>query len=165
MLYWHRRKIPSIFKRPHLSGLLRKECILISYVDNLDGISPGQLRGFFLGWPNPPSPETHLEILKRSSALVLAVDGESGRVVGFVNAISDGILSAYIPLLEVLPEYRILGLGRELMTRLLRQLEGLYMIDLVCDIRHVAGYEQFGMRRMNAMCIRNFAHQAGRAAD
>ncbi len=27
-------------------------------------------------------------------------------VVGFVNALSDGRLSAYIPLLEVLPDYR-----------------------------------------------------------
>ena len=34
---------------------------------------------------------------------------DAGRVVGFVTAISDGVLSAYIPLLEVLPEYQGAG--------------------------------------------------------
>lgn len=63
------------------------------------------LSGFFVGWPDPPSPERHLQILKNSRFVVIAVDDQASRVVGFVNAVSDGILSAYIPLLEVLPDH------------------------------------------------------------
>ena len=54
-------------------------------------------------------------------------------VVGFVTAVSDGVLSAYIPLLEVLPEYQDRGIGSELMRRILEQLDDLYMVDVLCD--------------------------------
>lgn len=85
---------------------------MIRYTDSLEGIAPAQLSGgFFEGWPNPPSPETHLKILKNSDYTMLAIDEETGQVVGFITAISDGTLSAYIPLLEVLPAYRRRGIG------------------------------------------------------
>jgi hypothetical protein len=31
---------------------------------------------------------------------------DNGRVIGFITAVTDKVLSAYIPLLEVLPAYR-----------------------------------------------------------
>lgn len=61
----------------------------------------------------------------------MALDGD--RVVGFATAISDGVMSAFIPLLEVLPEYQRRGIGGELIRRLLGQLDHLYMVDLCCD--------------------------------
>ena len=101
---------------------------MIEYAGELTGVEPQHLDGFFVGWPSPPSPERHLEVLRRSSHVVVARDGE--RVVGFVTAISDGVLSAFIPLLEVLPEYQGRGIGTELVRRLLARLDGLYMVDL-----------------------------------
>jgi ribosomal protein S18 acetylase RimI-like enzyme len=80
-------------------------------------VTSAALQGFFVGWPSPPSPERHLELLRASTHVVFAVEGE--RVVGFVTAISDGTLSAYIPLLEVLPEYQRCGVGSELGMRAL----------------------------------------------
>lgn len=53
--------------------------------------------------------------------MVLAV--EDGQVVGFVNAISDGGLTAYIPLLEVRREWRGRGIASQLVNRLLEQLD------------------------------------------
>ena len=35
------------------------------------GITAAQLPGFFQGWPNPPSPETHLRLLQQSDYVVL----------------------------------------------------------------------------------------------
>ncbi len=90
---------------------------MISYTDSLTGIEATNLRGFFVGWPNPPSPETHLRLLQNSDHIVLAVDEETGNAVGFITAISDGVLSAYIPCLEVLPAYRGRGIGQELVRR------------------------------------------------
>lgn len=135
---------------------------MIRYSRSLEGITPERLAGFFQGWPAHPTPERHLRILRSSYERVLAIDDETGQVVGFVTAVSDGILAAYIPLLEVLPDYRGHGVGRELMERLLESLEGLYMIDLVADAERVAFYERLGFGQMRAMVLRDFDAQAGR---
>ena len=125
------------------------------------GITAGQLGGFFEGWPNPPSPETHLRLLAQSDYVVLAVDDESGHVVGFVTVVSDGVLSAYIPLLEVLPAYRTAGVGSELMRRMLEQLGDLYMVDLLCDPELQPFYARFGMRPAVGMLRRTYERQSG----
>jgi ribosomal protein S18 acetylase RimI-like enzyme len=138
---------------------------VIRYTERVEGVAPDDLRGFFEGWPNPPSPERHLEILRRSHTVVLAVDDENGRVMGFATAISDGVLSAYIPLLEVLPEYRGRGIGRALMERMLDRLDGLYMIDLVASERAVNFYERLGFGKALGMVRRDFDAQAGKDPD
>ena len=78
-----------------------------------------------MGWPNPPAPETHRKLLGNSDHVVLAVVTATGDVVGFITAISDGVLCAYIPLLEVLPAYQGGGIGQELTRRMLAKLSGL----------------------------------------
>jgi ribosomal protein S18 acetylase RimI-like enzyme len=134
---------------------------MILYVDSADEIKADQLNGFFEGWPSPPSRDTHLEILKASYAVVLAVDESSGDVVGFVNAISDGVLAAYIPLLEVRVSYRGMGIGSELMKRMLKRLERFYMVDLATDPDKEAFYTPLGMKPAFAMVLRRFDRQAG----
>jgi GNAT superfamily N-acetyltransferase len=148
--------------------------LMITYTDSLDGITAEQLQGFFVGWPNPPTPETHRRILAGSSHIVLAleipsppsplpqVEERTGvRVVGFINAISDGVLSAFIPLLEVLPEYQEQGIGGELARRMMDKLRPFYTIDLVCDPKLQPFYERFGMRPYSAMIARNYERQSG----
>ncbi|HKD95869.1 MAG TPA: GNAT family N-acetyltransferase, partial [Gaiellaceae bacterium] len=120
---------------------------MIEYVDSADGVEARHLDGFFVGWPQPPSPERHLELLRGSDHVVLARDGE--RVVGFVTAISDGVLSAYVPLLEVVPEHQGRGIGSELMRRLLAQLENLYMVDLCCDADLEPFYRRLGLQTLD----------------
>ena len=138
---------------------------MIRYTDSLDSISADQLAGgFFVGWPNPPSAETHLRVLGGSAHVWLAVDEASGQVVGFVNAVSDGVLSAYIPLLEVLPAYQQRGVGAELVRRMLETLSGIYMVDLLCDVELQPYYERLGMRRATGMLVRNYAAQSGKPA-
>ncbi len=135
---------------------------MIKYTSSTEDITPENLQGFFVGWPNPPSPQTFLKILKQSYEVELAIDDRTDHVIGFINAISDGILSAYIPLLEVLPEYQGKGIGAELVSRILKKLDGLYMIDLVCDEELEAFYKKVGMQSGFAMMIRNFDKQSGR---
>lgn len=134
---------------------------MISYRERLGEIRADQLSGFFVGWPNPPSAETHLRILQGSSDVVLAVDGATDLVVGFITAITDGVLSAYIPLLEVVPTFQGRGIGSELMRRMLARLDGLYMIDLLTDPDTRSFYSRQGMRPATGMMIRNFDRQAG----
>ena len=134
---------------------------MIFYTDSLARISADNLGGFFVGWPNPPSPEIHLKLLENSERVVLALDEETGKVVGFITAISDGVLSAYIPLLEVLPAYRGRGIGQELVRRMLSKLKGFYMVDLICDPEAQPLYERLGMKKASGMMLRNHENQAG----
>ncbi len=134
---------------------------MAAYVDSIDGITADRLQGFFVGWPKPPSPETHLKILAGSDHVVLAIDDKSDRIVGFITAISDGVLSAYMPLLEVLPDYQGQGIGKELMRRMLEKLRGLYMIDLLTDRELESFYSPLGMNPGFAMKIRDFEKQSG----
>ena len=128
---------------------------MVSYVSSAEGIHHDQLTGgFFVGWPVKPSPQRHLELLRGSYAVELGLD--AGRVIGFATAISDGVVSAYVPLLEVLPEYQGQGIGTELIGRLVARLEGLYMIDLSCDANLEGFYERLGFRPLDrAMGQRN----------
>ncbi len=132
---------------------------MITYNDTLDNVRAANLEGFFVGWPNPPSPISHLRLLQGSDEMVLAQDGV--RVVGFITAISDGVLCAYIPLLEVLPEYQGRGIGRELTQRMLAKLDNLYMVDLLCDANLQPFYARLGMKVASGMLRRNYARQAG----
>jgi ribosomal protein S18 acetylase RimI-like enzyme len=125
----------------------------VEYVTTADDVDPRQLVGFFEGWPSRPSPEKHLALLRGSSHVVLARDGDE--IVGFVTAVSDGVLAAYIPLLEVRREWRGKGVGRELVRRLLVQLERFYMVDAVCDPGLAPFYERFGMTVLTGMARRN----------
>jgi ribosomal protein S18 acetylase RimI-like enzyme len=134
---------------------------VIVYAETLDGVTADMLRGFFVGWPDPPSAATHLRLLRQSDHIVLAVDDETGNVVGFVTAISDGVLCAYIPLLEVLPAYQGRGIGTELMRRMLVLLRHLYAVDLLCDPEVQPFYARLGMRPAIGMTVRNYGRQSG----
>jgi ribosomal protein S18 acetylase RimI-like enzyme len=135
---------------------------LIAYVASADGLGAAQLDGgFWVGWPNPPSPDTHLRLLRGSDHVVLALDEATQQVVGFITAISDGVLCAYIPLLEVLPDYQGQGIGSQLVRRMLARLGDLYMVDLLCDPDVQPFYERHGLQRATGMLARNYARQSG----
>jgi len=135
---------------------------MIKYSTSLQNISQERLKGFFVGWSSPPSPETHLRILKGGYKVVIAIDDTSNQIIGFINAISDGVLSAYISLLEVLPDYQGQGIGQELVGLMLEELKDLYMIDLLCDKELQGFYKKVGMYEAFGMSIRNYEHQSGR---
>ncbi len=116
---------------------------------------------FFIGWPNPPSSETHKKILAESYRAIICVDDETSTIIGFINAVSDGILSAYIPLLEVIPSYQGRGVGKQLVSMMLKELSDLYMVDLLCDPHLQSYYEKLGMIPSQGMVLRNYERQNG----
>jgi acetyltransferase (GNAT) family protein len=130
----------------------------IRYATSTEGVRVNDLRGFFVGWPDPPSPETLRRLLAGSDEVVLAFDDEADRVVGFVTALTDRVLSGYIPLLEVLPDYQKEGIANELVSRMLSRLGDLHIIDLVTDPELEPFYKQLGFKRTTAMSIRRVRH-------
>lgn len=129
---------------------------MIQYDDSVQGITTRMLQGFFEGWKRPHSPEVHLAILKNSDHVVLAIDPEVGKIVGYVTALTDGVQAAFIPLLEVLPAYRGKGIGSALMTKVLQKLRGIPAIDLTCDPALQDFYARFGMVPSVGMVIRDY---------
>lgn len=136
---------------------------MIIYKNCLENIVSENLKGFFVGWPDAPNEEKHYELLQNSSYIWLAIDDTTNQVIGFVNAVSDEVLSAYIPLLEVLPEYQGLGIGKKLMEKMLDTLRVFYMVDLLCDDNMVDFYDQFDMIKVTGMVHRNYESQKGRS--
>ncbi len=110
--------------------------------------------GFFENWHKKPDKLKHKEILLRSYKSIVAV--YNNEIIGFINIISDGILSAYIPLLEVIPKYRNRGIGKKLFEIAINEVKDLYMVDLSCDDNLVKFYEKFNMNKSNAMIKRNY---------
>ena len=131
---------------------------MITYIREDPTLSPRDFDDFFVGWRKRPSSKTALRAVTSSYRYVVARDnseGGGGRMVGFVSAVSDGVLCAYIPFLEVLPQYQGKGIGTELMRKLLEELSGVYMVDLTCDPGMQSFYARFGMVPATAMTIRN----------
>ncbi len=82
-------------------------------------------------------------------------------MIGFINAISDKVLSAYIPLLEVLPEYKHQGIGSKLVELMVQTLSDIYMVDIVCNEDIVPFYKAHGFMNGNSMMLRHFEKQSG----
>ncbi len=133
---------------------------MIRYAHSVEEITTEHIQGFFVGWPHPPSPETHLRLLTNSDEIVLAIDDCTGDVVGFITALTDHVLTAYISFLEVLPAYRHQGIGHELVERMLARLRHLYAVDLLCDAELQTFYESLGMQAATGMMLRRYAHQS-----
>jgi len=145
----------------------------LRYQTTLDGISPDSFHpGFFDGWWNAPDAGTHLRILAGSDAIVLALAADEGggeQVVGFVTALTDGVLYGVVTLLEVVPQLQGRGIGRQLMERVTDLLGPLYRIDLVCADDVLAFYEKVGYfpggPGSHAVMRIDRAYQPGRSAD
>jgi ribosomal protein S18 acetylase RimI-like enzyme len=124
----------------------------MKYIDNINEVKSEQLLGFFVGWKTPLTPKRHYELLQGSTHFVIAMD--VNKAVGFITALTDGVNSAFIPLLEVLPEYQNQGIGAELVKRMLSKLHGIANIDLTCDPEMQSFYERFNMHRSTGMILR-----------
>lgn len=120
------------------------------YEVNDDALTGRDLEGFCVGWKQPLDGATLHQVLKGSCCYITARDTQ-GHLVGFVNAVSDGVFAAYVPLLEVLPGHQGRGVGTELMRQLLAHLSGLRIVDLMCDVELEGFYERLGMHRLSGM--------------
>ena len=127
---------------------------MIRYANSIKDITPEMLEGFFAGWLKPPSLQKRLQTLANSDYLILALDDSNANVIGFITAISDG-LCAYLPLLEVLPEYRGQGIGKELVHRMFAILKEHDAIYLSCDKELQPFYTACGMTPISGMIRRN----------
>jgi ribosomal protein S18 acetylase RimI-like enzyme len=124
----------------------------IIFKDETSDLSKFEDSGFFVGWNCKPKVDLKT-ILSKSTYFVVAVDGQ--KIVGFVTCNSDTYVSAYIPLLEVLPEYKNQKIGTKLMQKMLEKVQDMYMIDIICDVEMNSFYAKFNFNPYNSCIIRN----------
>jgi GNAT superfamily N-acetyltransferase len=74
------------------------------------------------------SPEELAQALKSSWYVLSAYDGE--QLVGFGRLVSDGVVHAMLYDLIVLPEYQGLGIGGEILERLVEKCKGAGVRDI-----------------------------------
>lgn len=126
----------------------------IIYQTDLSDITQDNLSCFCVGWRYPITGSEMYQILQNSYSFVLAI--HDNRVVGFVNALSDGVKFAFIPMLEVQPEYKNKGIGSKLLEVLFENLKDIPNIDLTCDAQLQAFYSKFGMLKSHGMVLRKY---------
>lgn len=75
---------------------------------------------------------------------------DEDKLVGYVDSVSNGVTDAYIQDLMVDPAYQGLGIGTELMNRIIGSLkeEKIYMISVVYEEKLLPFYKRFGFFQM-----------------
>lgn len=96
----------------------------------------------------PDNPDLVKRIIAGSHCFMVAIEGEE--IVGMGRAISDRASDAYIQDLTVHERYRDMGLGTEIVKRILSRLEedGIKWIALIAERNSHKFYEQIGYEIM-----------------
>ena len=119
-------------------------------------IIPDEVDTFFQNWKSPPSTETRSKLLTGSDLVITA--RENGKLVGFLTAISDGAMHAFITLVEVLESHQRKGIGRHLIELAISNFKGYYDIVLITDPDKGEFYKKLDFREIYGMHIRDFTY-------
>lgn len=96
-------------------------------------------------WAARRQPAQLEQMIAASFAVVTARRGQ--RLVGFGRAWGDGLYRAVLDDIVVVPDERGKGVGRDIITQLLRECQAIDEVSLTCREEVATFYEQFGFRR------------------
>ncbi len=121
-------------------------------------VPPTALRTLYdhVGWDRPVT-EAELAAVLAAGPAVAAWNGEE--LVGFVRALSDGHLAAYVEDVMVHDRCRHLGVGSALVARLLAELEGVAVVNLFCASSTTPFYEGQGFRPRDSVLMQRGRHE------
>lgn len=103
-----------------------------------------QLQDLFLsvGWSSGEYPDKLHIALKNSDKVVSAWDDD--KLVGLINALSDGIMTAYFHYLLVRPGYQSSGIGKNLVLTMLEEYKDFARKVLIAYDKEVPFYQKCG---------------------
>ncbi|HYF91218.1 MAG TPA: GNAT family N-acetyltransferase [Symbiobacteriaceae bacterium] len=115
----------------------------IRYSDTRE-YSVAELRDLFLsvGWSSGQYPEKLQVAMRNSHSVVSAWDGD--QLVGLMNCLSDGIMTAYFHYLLVKPAYHNQGIGRTLVRMMLDHYSDYARKVLIAYDEEIPFYERCG---------------------
>jgi ribosomal protein S18 acetylase RimI-like enzyme len=95
-----------------------------------------------VGWSSAKYPERLKQAMANSDSVMSAWDGD--RLIGLINCLSDGALTAYFHYLLVRPEYQGQGVGRELLRLMFERYADCLRKVLIADNEQVGFYKKCG---------------------
>lgn len=116
---------------------------------NYKDISPEDLQELFLSvqWASGEHKEKLAKAIRNSDTVITAWDGD--KLVGLINALDDGVMTAYIHFLLVRPNYQSKGIGKQL-VEITKEIYMDYLrIVLVSYDSQVDFYKRCGFDRGN----------------
>ncbi|MEK4882264.1 GNAT family N-acetyltransferase [Paenibacillus sp. FSL R5-0908] len=92
----------------------------IYYTSSKEDITKDALQELFLSveWESGKYPNELLQAIGGSHSIVTAWEG--GKLVGLINALSDGVLTVYFHYMLINPSYQSIGIGKEMMNIILQ---------------------------------------------
>ncbi len=106
--------------------------------------SENELKELFLSvnWSSGNYPEKLVIAMENSSSVFSAWDGE--KLVGLINILDDGIMTAYAHYLLITPEYQHIGIGENLVKLVAEKYKDYLRIILIAYDKEIGFYEHCG---------------------
>ncbi len=115
----------------------------ITYKD-INTIDTKQLQNLFASveWDSANYPEKLTQAIKNSDSVITAWNGSE--LVGLMNALSDGVMTAYFHYLLVKPQYHKMNIGRTLVEKMLQKYSEYARKVVIAYEKEAHFYEQCG---------------------
>lgn len=119
----------------------------IEYTMNLEKLTEDKLEPLFLSvnWESGKYPNELVKAMKGSHSVISA--WHEDRLIGLVNALSDGALTVYFHYVLIHPDYQGKGIGRELMRQMLERYKEFQTKLLVAYPDVVDFYKELGFKQ------------------
>ena len=106
--------------------------------------SENELKELFLSvnWSSGNYPEKLVIAMENSSSVFSAWNGE--KLVGLINILDDGIMTAYAHYLLITPEYQHIGIGENLIKLVADKYKDYLRIILIAYDKEIGFYEHCG---------------------
>ena len=106
--------------------------------------SEGELKDLFLSvdWSSGNYPDKLVIAMRNSSSVFTAWDGD--KLVGLANVLDDGIMTAYVHYLLIMPEYQRIGIGKKLVEMISESYKDYLRIVLIAYDEGIEFYKHCG---------------------
>lgn len=118
----------------------------IYYKKDIENITKEGLQDLFLSveWESGNLPNELLSAISGSHSVITAWDND--KLIGLINALSDGVLTAYFHYMLVNPSYQGKGIGKEMMDMMLDRYKGYQTKVLIAYPNVVEFYGKMGFK-------------------
>ncbi len=115
----------------------------IIYKDTKE-FSPGDLQALFLSveWSSGHFPEKLALAMQNSGSVFSAWEGE--KLIGLINVLDDGVMTAYVHYLLVNPVFQSMGIGKELVRLVKERYKDYLRIVLIAYNKETGFYSNCG---------------------
>lgn len=118
----------------------------ICYTTDIENITQEGFQELFLSvkLESGKFPSEFLKAIKGSHSVVTAWDED--KLIGLINALSDGVLTAYFHYMLINPSYQGKGIGKEMMDLMLDRYKGYQTKVLIAYLNVVEFYGKLGFK-------------------